>query len=262
MIEVDWAQLQPWVSAFFWPFCRFLGFFMSDPILGHNNISNQVKVGLAALLAFLIAPNLPPLPPIALFSWAGFGVIVEQVLIGLSLGMVMRITLAVVEMAGEICGMQMGLAFASFFSADSNTNSQVLSRFLGLVTILMFLALDGHLLVLELLASTFERLPIGHFGFNPQAWNAMARHGGTIFLTGLLLALPMVGALLIINLAMGILNRVAPQLTVFSVGFPATLFVGMLLLTVLVGDLGQFLEGLLEQALRFMGLFIEGLGRG
>ena len=68
MIEVDWAQLQPWVSAFFWPFCRFLGFFMSDPILGHKNISNQVKVGLAALLAFLIAPNLPPLPPIALFS--------------------------------------------------------------------------------------------------------------------------------------------------------------------------------------------------
>ena len=261
MIEVDWAQLQPWVSAFFWPFCRFLGFFMSDPILGHKNISNQVKVGLAALLAFLIAPNLPPLPPIALFSWAGFGVIVEQLLIGLSLGMVMRITLAVVEMAGEICGMQMGLAFASFFSADSNTNSQVLSRFLNLVTILMFLALDGHLMVLELLASTFVRLPIGQFSFEPQAWNALARHGATIFLTGLLLALPMVGALLIINLAMGILNRVAPQLTVFSVGFPATLSVGLLLLMVLVGDLGQFLAGLLYRALEFMEFLIGHMAR-
>ncbi|WP_322366259.1 flagellar biosynthetic protein FliR [Pseudomonas sp. Teo4] len=257
MIEVDWTQLQLWVSAFFWPFCRLLAFFMSDPILGHKSISSQVKVGLALLLAFLLVPNLPPMPDIALFSWAGLGVIVEQLLIGMSLGMVMRITLAVVEMAGDICGMQMGLAFASFFSADTSTNSQVLSRFLSLVTILMFLALDGHLMVLELLASTFVRLPIGHFSFNAQAWDALARHGGSIFLTGLLLALPMVGALLIINLAMGILNRVAPQLTVFSVGFPATLFVGMLLLTVLVGDLGQFLAGLLYQALHFMQRFIE-----
>lgn len=262
MIEVGWEQLQLWVSAFFWPFCRLLAFLMSDPIFGHKSISSQVKIGLALVLAVLLAPNLPPMPQIALFSWAGFGVIVEQVLVGLALGMVMRITLAVVEMAGEICGMQMGLAFASFFSAESNTNSQVLSRFLGLVTILMFLALDGHLMVLELLASTFVRLPIGQFGFDAQAWNALARHGGVIFSTGLLLALPMVGALLIINLAMGILNRVAPQLTVFSVGFPATLFVGMLLLTVLVGDLGQFLAGVLYRALEFMEVLVLHMGRG
>ena len=261
MIEVGWSQLQLWVSALFWPFCRLLGFFMSDPILGHKDIPNQVKVGLAMVLAFLLAPNLPPMPDIALFSWAGLGVIVEQLLVGVSLGMVMRITLAVVEMAGEVCGMQMGLGFASFFSADSNTNSQVLSRFLNLVTILMFLALDGHLMVLELLSSTFVRLPVGQFGFEAQAWNALARHGGTIFLTGLLLALPMVGALLIINLAMGILNRVAPQLTVFSVGFPATLSVGLLLLMVLVGDLGQFLAGVLYRALEFMAFLVEHMAR-
>jgi flagellar biosynthetic protein FliR len=260
LIEVGWDQLQLWVSAFFWPFCRLLAFFMRDYILGNKNVPRQVKVGLALLLAFLLAPNLPPMPDIALFSWAGLGVIVEQLLIGMSLGMVMRIALAAVEMAGDICGMQMGLAFASFFSADTGTNSQVLSRFLSLVTILMFLALGGHLMVLELLANTFSQLPIGHFGFNPQGWNMLARHGGSIFLTGLLLALPMVGALLIINLAMGILNRVAPQLTVFSVGFPATLFVGMLLLTVLVGDLGQFLAGLLQQALQFMQALIGQLG--
>jgi flagellar biosynthesis protein FliR len=259
LIEFGWEQVQLWVSAFFWPFCRLLAFFMSDPILGHKNVSSQVKVGLSLLLAFLLTPNLPPMPDVPLISWAGLGVIVEQVLIGMSLGMVMRITLAVVEMAGEICGMQMGLAFASFFSADTGTNSQVLSRFLSLVTILMFLALGGHLMVLELLAATFSLLPVGQFGLDPQAWNLLARHGGSIFLTGLLLALPMVGALLIINLAMGILNRVAPQLTVFSVGFPATLFVGMLLLTVLVGDLGQFLAGLLYQALHFMQVFVEAM---
>ncbi|MBX8501128.1 flagellar biosynthetic protein FliR [Pseudomonas lijiangensis] len=252
MIEVSSAQLQLWVTSFFWPFCRVLAFLMSDPILGHKNVSSQVKVGLAMLLSFLLAPNLAPTPDIPLFSWAGLGVIVEQMLIGMSLGMVMRITLAVVEMAGEICGMQMGLAFATFFSADTNTNSMVLSRFLSMITILMFLALDGHLMVLELLALTFKTLPIGTVRFDPNAWNLIARYGSTIFLTGLLLALPMVATLLIINLAMGILNRVSPQLTVFSVGFPATLLVGLILLMVVMGDLGQFLSRLLTSTLQFM----------
>ncbi|NUT81654.1 flagellar biosynthetic protein FliR [Pseudomonas sp. NA13] len=261
MIEVSSAQLQLWVSSFFWPFCRVLAFLMSDPILGHKNVSSQVKVGLAMLLAFLLAPNLPPMPDVALFSWAGLGVIVEQVLIGMSLGMVMRVTLAVVEMAGDICGMQMGLAFATFFSADTSTNSLVLSRFLSMITILMFLALEGHLMVLELLAATFKSLPIGNLHFDPNAWNLLARYGSTIFLTGLLLALPMVGTLLIINLAMGILNRVSPQLTVFSVGFPATLCVGLVLLMVVMGDLGQFLARLMTNTLQFMQYLIEHMAR-
>jgi hypothetical protein len=114
-----------------------------------------------------------------------------------------------------------------------------------MITILMFLALDGHLMVLELLATTFKTLPIGHLRFDPNAWNLIARYGSTIFLTGLLLALPMVATLLIISLAMGILNRVSPQLTVFSVGFPLTLSVGLILLMVVMGDLGPFLASLL-----------------
>jgi flagellar biosynthetic protein FliR len=259
VIEVSSAQLQVWLSSFFWPFCRVLAYLMSDPILGHKNVSSQVKVGLAMLLAFLLAPNLPPLPEVPVFSWAGLGVMVEQVMIGMSLGMVMRVTLAVVEMTGDICGMQMGLAFATFFSADTATNSLVLSRYLGMITVLMFLALNGHLMVLELLANTFKSLPIGHLRFDPNAWNLIARYGSTIFLTGLLLALPMVATLLIINLAMGILNRVSPQLTVFSVGFPLTLSVGLILLMVVMGDLGQFLASLLTNTLQFMQYLVENM---
>nr|WP_277933849.1 flagellar biosynthetic protein FliR [Pseudomonas mohnii] len=89
----------------------------------------------------------------------------------------------------------------------------------------------------------------------------IARYGSTIFLTGLLLALPMVGTLLIINLAMGILNRVSPQLTVFSVGFPATLSVGLVLLMVVMGDLGQFLERLMTSTLQFMQYLIDNMAR-
>ena len=130
-----------------------------------------------------------------------------------------------------------------------------------MITILMFLALDGHLMVLELLANTFKSLPIGQLRFDPNAWNLIARYGSTIFLTGLLLALPMVATLLIINLAMGILNRVAPQLTVFSVGFPLTLSVGLILLMVVMGDLGPFLASLLTNTLHFMQYLVDNMAR-
>uniref|UniRef100_UPI003BB53D54 flagellar biosynthetic protein FliR n=1 Tax=Pseudomonas mohnii TaxID=395600 RepID=UPI003BB53D54 len=102
---------------------------------------------------------------------------------------------------------------------------------------------------------------MGNLHFDPNAWNLIARYGSTIFLTGLLLALPMVGTLLIINLAMGILNRVSPQLTVFSVGFPATLSVGLVLLMVVMGDLGQFLERLMTSTLQFMQYLIDNMAR-
>lgn len=259
MLVFDSSQLQHWVALLLWPLCRIGAFLMTDPLLGHNSIPNSVKVGLALLLSVLLAPVLPPMPAVAVVSWESLGIVVEQLLVGASLGMVMKVTLAAVEMAGEICGMQMGLAFASFYSAESNTNTMVLSRLLSMITLLLFLALDGHLQVLQLLAATFQSVPIGNLYFNGGAWQMLARYGSHIFLTGLLLALPMVAALLIINLAMGILNRAAPQLTVFAVGFPVTLSMGLILLMALTGHLGHFIDGLLNESLRFMRLLVDNL---
>jgi len=256
MLDIDSGQLQHWLALFFWPLCRIAAFMLVDPLMGHTIIPNTVKVSLAVLLSVLLAPVLPAMPDVAIVSWESLGIAVEQLLIGASLGMVMRVTLAAVEMAGEICGMQMGLAFASFYSAESNTNTMVLSRLLSMTTLLMFLALDGHLLVLRLLASTFQSLPVGNLHFDPSSWEMVARYGSRVFLTGLLLALPMVAALLIINLAMGILNRAAPQLTVFAVGFPVTLSTGLVLIMALTSHLGHFIQLLLDESLHFMQMLV------
>ncbi|HBN60191.1 MAG TPA: flagellar biosynthetic protein FliR, partial [Halomonas sp.] len=106
---------------------------------------NQAKVALAAVIAVVIAPVLPPMPSVPLMSWAGLGIIIEQMLIGIAIGLVMHIMFAVVQAAGEFIGLQMGLAFASFFDMSSGTNIMVLSRILYMVTLLMFLAFNGHL---------------------------------------------------------------------------------------------------------------------
>lgn len=260
MLEVSSAQLQAWVVMFFWPFARILSFVMAAPLLGHSSLPAQAKIGLALLLTVLVGATLPPLPEVSLLSWAGVGVLIEQVIVGLSMGFVMHIVFAVVMVAGEYIGLQMGLGFASFFSPDTGTNSMVLSRIFYMVALLVFLAFNGHLLMIQILAASFTSLPIGLAGLDAGAFNLMARYTSVVFASGLLLALPLVTALLMINLSMGILNRSAPQFTVFSIGFPMSLITGLILLGVLMSDFASFLDALFTQGLAFLQSFIEGLG--
>lgn len=258
MVEVDFAQLQLWLATFFWPFVRLTAFLSASPLWGHKSIPMRVKIGLAVLLAALLAPNLPPLPAVPLISWSSLGIVIEQMLIGLAMGLTMHVILAVVQAAGELIGLQMGLGFASFFAPDTGTNTMILSRLLYMISLLMFLAFNGHLIVLEILAGSFASLPIGQ-ALNPSAWQTLVRYASTILASGLLLALPLVAALLTINLAMGILNRAAPQLTVFSIGFPLTMCVGLALMMVLMNDLGRFLEGLFSGGLIFLRQLLESM---
>ncbi len=259
MVEVTFAQLHGWLVAFLWPFARITALMLSAPLWGHSSVPRQAKLGLAGAVAVVIAPVLPPMPEVPLFSWAGFGILVEQLLIGAAIGLTVKVMLSVVQASGDFIGLQMGLAFATFFDPASGTNMVVLSRILYMVTLLMFLAFNGHLMVLQVLIASFETLPIGIGRFNPEAFIMLARYGGTIYTAGLLLALPLVASLLIINLSLGILNRSAPQLTVFNIGFPTSLTVGLILLMVLMTDLASFLERLFSRGLAFLQNLLETL---
>lgn len=259
MIEITFFQLQGWIVAFLWPFFRITSFMVSAPIFGHSRIPAQLRITFGIALAIVMAPIIPPMPDVPIYSWAGFGIIVEQVLIGIAMGLVMQIAFAVVMAAGEFIGLQMGLAFATFFSPDSGANTMILSRILHAFTVLLYLALNGHLIMLEVIAFSFEQLPIGTAGLNLNAFETFARFGGVIFSSGILLALPVFGALLIINLTLGILNRSAPQLTVFSIGFPLSLTMGLFLITVLTTQLGSFVQALFSHALEFIAQMLEAL---
>jgi len=249
VIEVSFDQLQQWLAMFLWPFTRITAFFAVSPLWGHSSVPNEAKVGLAALIAVVIAPTLPPLPPVPIMSWGGVGIMVEQVIIGIAIGMVMQFAFGAIQAAGAFIGLKMGLAFATFFDPSSGTNIVVLSRILFMIALLMFLAFNGHLIVLEILAASFKTLPIGLGGFNPAGFEMLARYSGVIFTTGTLLALPVVAPLLTVSLGLGILNRAAPQLTVFSIGFPTSLIFGLVLLMIMMGHYGGFLEHLFTQAL-------------
>jgi flagellar biosynthetic protein FliR len=252
MVEFTFAQLQTWLALFLWPFTRIAAFIMAEPLLGHSSTPTPVKIGLAALLTLAVSTLLAPLPAVPVVSWAGLGILVEQVVIGVALGLVMQIILAVVQAAGDVIGLQMGLSFASFFAPDVGANTMILARLFYMIAALSFFAFDGHLILIRILVESFTTLPVSLASLDADAFALLTRFATVVFGSGLLLALPLVGALLVINFAMAILNRVAPQFTVFSVGFPMSLLTGLVLLTLLMGEMGAFLTELFMLGLQFM----------
>jgi flagellar biosynthetic protein FliR len=222
------AQILGWLNPLLWPFLRALALFSAMPILGTRNVPLRVRIGLAGFIAIAAQPTLPPAPVVALDSALAITLIVQQAIIGLSLGFAVRLVFASVEFAGEIIGLQMGLNFAGFFDPISATTATATSRFFGTSVAWLFIVINGHLLVIAALVQSFSAFPVGPepFAFlhqvQPQRW------GAELFSTGLWIALPLITMLLFVNLVLGAISRVAPQINIFAVGFPVTLSVGLL----------------------------------
>lgn len=226
MISITSAQLDAWLVAFIWPFVRILGLIASAPVTSGGQFPTQGKVGLALLMSLVIAPGLPALPKIDPASWSGLFMLAHELAIGLALGFAMRLVFIAVEMAAELIGLQMGLGFAQFYDVQAAAAVPVTSRFFGLAATLTFLAINGHLLLFSVLADSFTTMPVGA-GTGIVFWKTLAAWGGYMIYAALSLALPVIAALLITNLGLGVLSRAAPQLNIFAVGFPVTLFIGL-----------------------------------
>ena len=230
MITLTSVELNAWLAALLWPLSRVLGLIAASPLFGNTAVPVSVKVSLGVILAAIMAPALATLPAVDPMSMQGMLILVQEMLIGLGMGFTMRVVFAAIEMAGEVSSLTMGLGFASFFDPNTAGRSSAVGQMLTLIATMAFLAMNAHLVLLETLAESFITMPISATPMSTGAPLALALWGGKIFSTGLQLALPIVAALLITNVALGILTRAAPQLNLFGVGFPITLTVGFLLI--------------------------------
>lgn len=228
MITFSEAQVAGWMAALLWPFLRVLALFTSAPVLSTRGVPNRIKVGLAFLVALAAQPPVPAVASTASFlSFTGAMIAAQQVLIGVTIGFTVRMVFAAFDLAGELIGLQMGLNFAGFFDPQSGTTGTAVTTFMGTVTSLLFVALNGHLLMLQAVNMSFQAFPISDdpLGFlthaSPLQW------GATLFQLALLVALPVVALVLFVNLVLGIVSRVAPQFNIFAVGFPATIGLGL-----------------------------------
>jgi flagellar biosynthetic protein FliR len=248
MITVSSAQLDAWLAMLLFPLARVLGVFAIAPIFGGTGVPRRIRLVVGLAVAFALIPGLPAVPAISPGSWTGILIVAQQMLIGILMGLTLRIVFAAVDVAGELIGLQMGLSFAIFYDPQSSGQTPVLSEFLGLLTTLIFLAMNGHLLTISVLAESFHLLPIGTTPMSAPGLAAAVSWAAVLFSAGVLLALPVVAALLIANIAMGVLSRVAPQLNLFAVGFPVTIVSGFAVLTISLPYFGSAMERLFDQS--------------
>ena len=253
MLTFTSAELNTWIAAFLWPLTRILGLITTAPLFGNLSIPVRVKIGLGVMLTLVIAPTVPAMPATDPMSLAGMLILIQQLVIGLSMGFAMRIVFAAVEMAGEIAGLTMGFGFATFFDPQTRARSSAIAQFLALLTLMLFLALDIHLMLLSTLAESFISLPISATPTGMSGLHQIASWGGLVFSAGVQLALPLIAALLLTNIALGVLTRAAPQLNLFGIGFPVTLGAGFLVIALVLPYLATPMERLFREGLETVG---------
>ncbi|MGE8501876.1 MAG: flagellar biosynthetic protein FliR [Pseudomonas sp.] len=254
MLELSNEQISGWVGQFLLPLFRIAAMLMVMPIIGTQLVPTRVRLYLALAISVVLVPTLPPMPQVDALSLRSLLLILEQVLIGAMFGFILQLFFHLFAVAGQIIAMQMGLGFASMVDPANGVSVPVLGQFMLMLVTLLFLAINGHLVALEILAESFVALPSGQGLMVNHYWELAGKLSWVIG-AGLLLTLPMVTALLVINLAFGVMTRAAPQLNIFSIGFPLTLALGLVIFWVGLSDFGNLFQGLASEALQQLGEF-------
>lgn len=238
------------VGGFLWPFTRIGVAFAFLPVFGAVALPLRIRVLAAFAMTLVLWPLLPPMPAADPLGADGFLLMAEQVVIGLSMGMVVQIAIGAVVFGGQTIAGSMGLGFAAMADPQHGEQIPVVSQFFSMMVTLLFLAADGHLVVLDMLARSFTSLPVG--GGLPDAalFAELAGLGGMLIATGVALALPVVVATLMTTITFGVVSRTAPQLNLFSIGFPMSMVVGFVALWLTSDAILLRTAGLFENSYR------------
>lgn len=255
MISFTAAQLNAWIVAFLYPVARILAFASTAPILNNAGLPKRLRLLLGLALAFAIAPGLPAMPHITPTSGPGLFLLVQEILIGSAMGFAIRLIYAGVDLGGQVIGMQMGLGFATAYDPLNTTQTVVIANFMTMITSLLFLSMNGHLIYVATLAESFKAIPISLTPIAASGWHTLVLMANKIFAIGLILSLPVVTILLITNLSLGVLNRAAPQLNLFAIGFPITLAAGFMGLALSLNYMAVPLQHFFEEGLSTLLVF-------
>jgi len=255
-VTINAADVSMWVSRLWWPMLRVGGFVLAAPIASETVIPPFVKIILSLSLAFLMAPLVQIPAALSIFSGAGLLAAVQEILIGIAIGMVVQLAFESLTFAGQTISMTMGLGFATLVDPQRGAQTTVLGQMFMIIGMLTYLAINGHLVLLGALAQSFQSLPIGGGHIDKNFLLSVVLWGARVFESGLLIALPAVIALVIVNLALGVVTRAAPQLNLFGVGFTITLLCGFFVLIAGLDGVMAGISSLINSALAAVGELI------
>lgn len=251
MIVFAPGQLEGWLIQYFWPFVRIGAFLMVAPIIGATFVPPRFRLILAAAITVLVAPLIAMPQNISPLSMAGLIVTLHQLLIGAATGFVLQVIFDSLAMGGQLLANSMGLSFAFNVDPQHGASTPVVGYMYMIMVNLTFLALNGHLAMIEALVDGFYTLPIGTTGFGSEQWWVIVEWGNQLFAGALSVALPGMTALLIVNLGFGVMSRAAPSLNMFAVGFPITLVFGLLIILLGLPAVQSSFTNLIGESLKF-----------
>lgn len=242
------AQILEQTASFLWPLIRISAMFVALPLFSLRGVPPRVRLILSLAITLVVMPLLPPFPSVDPFSYEGGVIAVQQVIIGLTIGFILQMVFSAIIFAGQGIALNMGLGFASMVDPQNGEQVPVIAQFYVIAATLIFLGLDGHLLLIKMLLDSFRSLPLGVEGLAKADLWAVITWSSRMVAGGLLLAMPLMISLLLVNIGFGVATRAAPQLNIFSVGFPVTLLLGIVLIWLTLPLVLEQFSGILTDA--------------
>jgi flagellar biosynthetic protein FliR len=241
-----------------WPFFRIGALCMAAPVFGSHSVPVRIRLVMALAITLVVAPLLPAVPRIDPFSLSAVGLIFQQLLIGVAMGFALQLVFSAIITGGQVIAMQMGLGFASMVDPQNGQQVPVLSQFYLMMATLLFLGFNGHLALIELLVDSFELVPIANDGLTRNGLWVLVSWGSQMFAGAVWLALPAMAALLVVNIAFGVMARAAPQLNIFAIGFPVAMIMGFIVVFLVLPSVVPQFTSLVDQIFRLMGRMLTG----
>jgi flagellar biosynthetic protein FliR len=233
-MPVNFDEIQSAFTLFAAPFLRLSGMMVVAPIFSAPGFNFRTRALLAIILAALVAPSLPTPPFDNIFSGRGLFAGITELGVGIIIGFVLQLAFAAAVFAAQAQSMTMGLGFAMAVDPQNGVQVPVVAQFFVILITLLFLTLDAHLALISAVVESYKLIPIGAIGISQEIFSRITALGSIVFVWGMLMALPVLTALLFINIALGVVTRAAPQLNIFAVGFPVTIMSGLLIMIIVM----------------------------
>ena len=229
-LVVSEAQINQFIGQYLWPLVRISAFYLAVPIIGARTVPVRARLILALFTSLLVVPLLPNAPIVSFFSVEAMVMVVKEMIIGLALGFVLQIVMHVFVLAGQLIALKLGLGFAAQNDPSSGVSVTILSQFYLLLSTLLFLAINGHLVIVRMIVDSFVSFPLGSEGITAAQAAQIISLFSWMFASALLISLPVFTSMMIVNISFGVMGRSAPQLNILNVGFPITLMFGFILM--------------------------------
>ena len=256
-LDIELVPLIQTLAAYIWPFVRIGAFLMVMPLVGGRFVPARVRILLAIALTVVIAPLVPQKAYPEVLSLAGLVTMTQEIGIGVLMGFSVQLVFDAIALGGQVIAMSMGLGFAVFMDRERGVSIPVLGQLFLMLAMLIFLAIDGHLALIQLLSLSFSAWPISEGTLTLPILEALLVWTGQLFVLAMKIALPAITALLVVNLSFGVMSRAAPTLNLFAVGFPVAMLLGFAVIFLNMGVLVENVSTFLQQSLLMVSLLLE-----